>query len=293
MSNNQCDLNIIILNYNGQFWLKKLLPSIKKNYLSETKYQIEVTVVDNCSTDNSLEVLRKEFKWVNLIVSDRNGGFAYGNNLALRKNTAQYVMLLNSDTELLKRDSNLDELIDYMHHHPEIAVITPRVELSDGNLDWACHRGEPTPWASFCYFSKLEKIFPHIKFLSGYHQRYQNLDTIHAIGACSGAAMLVRQTAIKKVGFLDDAFFMYAEDLDWCHRFRAASYQIIFYPLIKVVHHKYKSGIKSSNRKTSSITKKFFYDTMLQYYDKYYRNRYPRLVRQLIRYFIWIKTDAS
>jgi GT2 family glycosyltransferase len=293
MPNKTFDLSIIILNYNGQFWLKKLLPSIKKNYLNETEKEVEVIVVDNKSTDNSVELLKKDFRWVHLVEASDNGGFAKGNNLGILASNARYLMLLNSDTEFLKRDSNLDPLIDYMNAHSEIAVAGPRLELSDGQLDWAGHRGEPTPWASFCYFAKLEKLFPKLRLFAGYHLKYKNLQEIHSIAACSGAAMLVRHSAQKKIGLLDENFFMYGEDLDWCKRFRDQGFQVIFYPFVTIIHHKYKSGIKSSNRKTSQITRKSFYETMLQYYDKHYRQRYPNIVRWLIRFFIWVKTDAS
>lgn len=293
MTDKKFDLSIIILNYNGQFWLKKLLPSIKNNYLKETTLKVEVVVVDNFSSDDSVELLEKNFKWVRLIKSDKNGGFAYGNNLAIRNNRARYLILLNSDTELLKNESNLDKLIEFAEKHPKIAVVSPKVELSSGKLDWACHRGEPTPWASFTYLTGLEKLFSKVKFFSGYHQSYKDMRKPHLIDAASGAAMLVRTTAIQKVGLLDENFFMYAEDIDWCKRFRDHGYSVAYYPLVKVIHHKYKSGIKSSNKKTSSITRKFFYDTMLQYYDKHYQNQYPKFVRQLLRYFIWIKTDVD
>ena len=289
---NKIDLSIIILNYNGQFWLKKLLPTLKKNYLKESRYQVEVIVVDNDSSDNSVELVKKDFKWVKLMESGRNGGFAFGNNVAIKENKARYVMLLNSDTEFIKRESNLDELIDYMDQHKDAAMISPRVELSDGSLDQASHRGEPTLWASLTYFAKLEKLFPKSKFFSQYHQGYKNLNEIHEIDACSGAAMIVRNSAIKKVGMLDEQFFMYAEDLDWCKRFRDAGYKIVFYPEVKIIHHKYKSGIKSSNKKTASVTQKFFYDTMLQYYDKHYQEKYPKFVRNLLKYFIFIKKDG-
>jgi len=143
------------------------------------------------------------------------------------------------------------------------------------------------------YFAKLEKLFPKIKLFAHYHQTYKDLNTIHQIDACSGAAMMVRNSAIKKVGLLDEMFFMYAEDLDWCKRFRDVGYQVIFYPKVKIIHHKYKSGIKSSNRKTSLMTRRYFYKTMLQYYDKYYQNKYPKFIRKILEYFILIKTDVS
>lgn len=293
MTKTTIDLSIIVLNYNGQFWLKKLLPTLQSNYLKKSKYNVELIVVDNDSTDDSVKVMQKEFKWATLVESGRNGGFAFGNNVAIKGNQARYVMLLNSDTEFLTDEqSDLDQLITYMDEHADVAMVSPRLELSDGQLDPASHRGEPTPWASFSYFSGLAKIFPKSKLFAQYHQTYKDLSKTHEIDACSGAAMVVRNSAIKKVGMLDDAFFMYAEDLDWCKRFRDAGYKIVFYPHIKVIHHKYKSGIKSSNKKTASITQQYFYKTMLQYYDKHYKDKYPKFLREIVHYFVLIKTDG-
>ena len=287
------DLNIIILNYNGLFWLKKLLPSLQKNYLKHSRYQVTVTVVDNASVDDSVKFIKKNFKWLTLIESDKNGGFSYGNNLALKDNQARYVMLLNTDTEFLPKISNLDPLIDYLDQRPKVAVAGPRLELGDGRLDPASHRGEPTLWASFTYFTKLEKLFPHSKLFARYHLGHLDFDQIHQVDSVSGAAMIVRGKLLAKVGLLDENFFMYGEDLDWCRRFRDAGYQVIFYPQVTIVHHKYKSGIKSVNQKTANKTKDFFYDTMLQYYDKYYFDKYPKFIRRLIRYYIFIKKDGN
>lgn len=288
----ELDLSIIILNYNGLFWLKKLLPTIDKHYLKQTKYKVEVIVVDNDSQDDSVKFLEKNFHWVKVLESGRNGGFAFGNNVALRQTQARYVMLLNSDTEFLEKKSNLDILINYLDKNRKVAVVGPRLELSNGQLDPASHRGEPHPWAAFSYFIGLEKLFPQSKFFGQYHLSHLDLGTIHQVDAISGAAMMVKQSAIKKVGFLDENFFMYGEDLDWCRRFRDANYQVVFHPQVTIIHHKYKSGIKSVNRKTAKKTHSFFYDAMLTYYDKYYGPKYPNFLRRLLRSYIFVKRDG-
>ncbi|MFA6814027.1 MAG: glycosyltransferase family 2 protein [Candidatus Pacebacteria bacterium] len=288
----ELDLSIIILNYNGLFWLKKLLPTIDKHYIKQTKYKVEVIVVDNDSQDDSVKFLEKNFHWVKVLESGRNGGFAFGNNVALRQTQARYVMLLNSDTEFLEKKSNLDILINYLDKNRKVAVVGPRLELSNGQLDPASHRGEPHPWAAFSYFIGLEKLFPQSKFFGQYHLSHLDLGTIHQVDAISGAAMMVKQSAIKKVGFLDENFFMYGEDLDWCRRFRDANYQVVFHPQVTIIHHKYKSGIKSVNRKTAKKTHSFFYDAMLTYYDKYYGPKYPNFLRRLLRSYIFVKRDG-
>jgi len=286
--NGNIDLSIIILNYNGQCWLSKLLPSLKENYLQITRYSVEVVIVDNCSTDGSASFV-SSFDWVRLIESGYNGGFAYGNNIALKNNEARYVMLLNSDTEFSEDVSNLDRLIEYLDKYEEAGIITPKIELSNGCMDLACHRGEPTPWASFVYFMGLEKLFPESRFFAQYHQGYKNLNEIHEIDACTGAAMIVRNSAMKKVGLLDERFFIYAEDVDWCKRFRESGYKVVFDPEVRIIHHKFKSGIQNAELKIASETQAYFYRTMLQYYDKHYREKYPRLVRSFVKFVIEFK----
>ncbi len=284
-------LEIIIVNYNSQFWLKKTLTSLKEAYLDKTKAKVKVTVVDNGSEDDSLKMLRREYRWVEIIELGQNYGFAYANNRALEKSRAKYVMLLNSDVEFTSQ-SNLDILLEFIEAHPQVAVISPRVEFTNGEIDPASHRGEPSLWPSITYMLGLESLFPKSKLFGQYHQFYKDLSSIHTVDAVSGAAMIVRQAAIAEVGLLDERFFMYAEDLDWCKRFREASYQIIFHPEVKVIHHKNKSGIKSSSQKIARKTRRYFYDTMLQYYDKHYKDLYPSFFRSVIKYILVIKKGA-
>lgn len=282
------DLTLIYLNYNTPDWTSLALSSLQTHYLKKTKLKVEVIVVDNASTDGSADLIEQQFSWVKLIRAEENGGFAVGNNLALKQITSRYVMLINSDVEATK-DTNLDELVYYMDAHPEVSVVTPKLTLASGKLDPASHRGEPTPWASLTYFSGLAKLFPSSPLLARYHLSFKDLRHIHEIDACSGAAMLVRTSAMQKVGVLDERFFMYAEDLDWCKRFRDEGGTVMFYPNVHMIHHKYKSG-RGQKGKVKSTTSKHFYQTMLQYYDKHYWKTYPSIVRLGIQLFVWYKT---
>lgn len=284
------DLSIVILNYNSQFWLKKTLTTLKNFYLDQTKYDVEVVVVDNASTDDSATMVKRSFRWAKLVELPTNIGFAAGNNIALKEITSRYGMLLNNDIEFTP-NSNLDILLDLLEKKDakKIGMLTPRLEFSNGQIDPACHRGEPTLWASFTYMIGLEDLFPKVKAFSQYHQWYKDLATAHEVDACSGAAMIFRTSALKKVGLLDERFFMYAEDLDWCRQFRDSGWQIVYYPYISLIHHKNKSGLASTSKATASKTKVYFYDTMLQYYDKHYQNDYPGWVRTFIKYLLKIK----
>lgn len=284
----QTKLSFVILNYNSQFWLKKTLSSLKEHYLDKTPTKIQTIVVDNASQDESVSMIKEEFSWVKLMELDQNYGYAAGNNQALKQIDSEYVMLLNNDVEFTAQ-SKIDEMLAVMDEHDQAAIATPKVMLANGEFDWACHRGEPSPWAAFTYFLGLDKLFPNSKLFGQYHQTYKDLNQPHEIDACTGAAMLVRTKHMHQVGYLDERFFMYAEDLDWCKRFRDAGYKIIYLPQVEIIHHKYKSGIKTESNITSIQAKRHFYDTMLQYYDKHYRDQYPGFIRWLTRLFIFIK----
>jgi len=283
------DITIIILNYNTTHLVRRALESLQKFHLS-TKIKTQVIVVDNGSSDRSLSTLQKEFPFIEVIELEKNLGFAGGNNVALRQVKTEYVLLLNSDTEFTEK-TQLPKMLGYMEKNPQVAVMTPRLELANGKIDWASHRGEPTPWAALTYFSGLEKMFPSMRLFGQYHQTYKKLNTIHLIDACSGAAMIIRSTAMKKVGLLDEQFFMYAEDLDWCKRFREAGYSIVYFPESVIIHHKYQSGVKHSDQKIASKTTQYFYETMLQYYDKHYHRHYPGFVRFIIKKVIDVKKE--
>lgn len=285
------DLSIVIVSYNGSFWLKKTLESLQEYYLSKTKRQVKTYLVDNGSSDDVVAMVRENFDWVDVEVLSENKGFAGANNVALRRVKSDYVMLLNPDTQLDER-SRIDDLLDYLQDHPEAGMIGPKLLLTDGRLDWACHRGEPTLWAAACYFMKLEKLWPHWRLVNGYHRHDLNLETIHEIDAISGAAMVVPQSVVEKVGLLDERFFLYAEDLDWARRFREAGYKVIYDPEVVIIHHKNKTGIANKDAKISGKSREYFFDTMLQYYDKYYGEKMPAWVRKIVAGVLFVKKEG-
>jgi len=292
MSNNtppRNDLTIIVVNYNGRRWLEQLLPSLEAHFLNLTRLKVEVVVVDNASADDSLTLL-KQWPWVTVMASPENGGFAKGNNVVLQSCTSPYVLLLNSDTTLPTGEANLDLLIAYMEEQPNVAVVTPRLVMSDGKLDPACHRGEPTPWASLTYFLGLERLFPRSRCFGRYHQGWKDLHRVHQVDACSGATMVVRTAAVTTVGCMDERYFMYGEDLDWCRRFRDAGYSVVYHPGATIIHHKYKSGLESAAADNRKTTKAWFYLSMQVYFDTYYPSKRFGLFRLLLKAYVALKS---
>ena len=285
------DLSIIIVSYNGSFWLKKTLESLKEFYLDQTTKRVAVYLVDNASTDDVVVMTRQNFPFVQIIELEKNLGFAAANNRALKEISSDYVMLLNPDTQLDER-SRIDLLLDYLSAHQEVGMIGPKLLLTDGRLDPACHRGEPNPWAAACYFLRLEKLWPRWRLVYGYHRGDLDMDKIHSIEAISGAAMIVPRSALEVVGLLDERFFLYAEDLDWARRFREAGYQIIYDPECIIIHHKNKTGIANQDAQISGKSREYFFNTMLQYYDKYYADKLPKFMRRLVQSFLFVKKEG-
>lgn len=291
------DLSIILLSYNTRDITLKTLESLGRAIAADKPLKIEVIVVDNASTDGSQEKLLKlqatSYK-LQVICNKENVGFSKGNNSGLKQATGKYVLFLNSD--MIVDDLRLSELITYLDAHPKVGVLTPRVELSSGQIDPASHRGFPTVWRSFCYYSGIEKLASSCKlpgslmnYLGGYHLKGENIEREHEIDACTGAFLLIRGDLVRKVGGFDEQFFMYGEDLDLCYQVKAMGYQVIWYPGQKVTHLKYSSGLGSSTPETRKQIRWHFYDAMEKFYLKHYSSTHNALINRMIISLIHIK----
>lgn len=278
-------LSIIILSYNTKTLLQQTLQSIPENP------NWEIIVVDNASSDGSSEMVKSHFPSVKLVQNAKNLGFAAGNNRGILAAQGEYIMLLNSDTQII--DQAIQTLIDYLDTHPKVGVLTPKVILPDGAIDLACHRGLPTPWRAFTYFAKLEQLLPNSRFFGGYHLTHKDFDTTHQIEATAGTAMMVRREVIDQVGPLDEQFFFYAEDLDWCKRISEAGWQIVYHPEAVILHLKSQSGKKKHGSKAQAKAKHHFWDTMKLFYKKHYQDEYPQWVKSLVHLGIDLKKKFS
>lgn len=285
------DLSIVIVNYNTKNLVSSLLNSLDKAIVVAGKngFRIQTIVVDNHSVDDSPKEIRQHYPWVTLIENKANFGFSKGNNIGIVKTKGRLVLLLNSDTLVFPQ--TLIDCIGFIDKNPKIGVMTCKVELSNGLLDPASHRGFPTPWNAFCYFMGLEKIFPHSRIFSGYHQGWKDLTKPHQIDVCSGAFFLVKKEVIKQVGLLDEDFFMYGEDIDWAWRIKKAGWLVFYYPQAKIIHYKRRSGREKISdgalsgdayKKIRQQSRQSFFDTMKLFYKKHYVSQYPPIIKKII-----------
>jgi len=285
-------LAVIIVSYNTKPYLQKCLETLKKSDFPQK--ELATVVVDNASTDDTVVELKSKFKDVVWVELDENTGFSRANNVGIKEvKDADYYLFLNPDTQVLA--NTLTKLVKYMENNKEVGVVSPYVQLLDGSIDDACHRGFPTPWNALCHFSGLAKLFSNSLLFNGYHLGYRDLLDVHQIDSCAGAAMLVRREIGEEIGWWDEDYFWYGEDLDFCYRVKQVGSRVMFYPEVKILHHKGVSGgIKkhskqrsSADEKTRRLAQGARFDAMLIFYNKHYVDRkYPKLVTLVVTAFI-------
>ena len=270
-------LTVSIVNYNGGQFIIDCLNLVK---LLSNEVSLKVYVVDNASKDGSIEKIQENFPEVETIINKENLGFGKSQNLVLKKTKDEYILILNPDVEIKK--GVLKKLLEYLESHKNIGVITPKIILQNGELDLAAHRGFPTPLASFLYtFFKNDSL---------YHLTQRDMNEIHEVDSISGAFFLTRKDVLASVGYFDEDFFMYGEDIDLCFRIKEAGYKVVYYPEVEVIHHKgISSGLKKDTQKMTTADKETkmrsvdaFYEAMKIFYRKHYEKNYAAIVNWLV-----------
>ena len=238
------DLSIVIVNWNTRDLLRDCLASV---FQGLGPLKAEVIVVDNASTDGSVAMLRAEFPQVLLIENDHNLGFAAGNNVALRRVTGRHVLLLNTDT--LVRHQVLPEAVAWLDLHPAVGVMGPRVLNADGTVQPSC-----SAFPSLGHLAMQTLGLTRIAGLDRYRMTGWDRGSERRVAVISGAAMFVRSAAMAEVGLLDEAFFFYGEETDWCHRFGQAGWEVVFAPIPEIVHFGNGAAGKLNHRRDVLMT---------------------------------------
>ncbi len=226
-------LSVVIVNWNVRELLRRCLMSIYINWRLPPE-ALEVIVVDNASHDGSSEMVCREFPQVTLIANQDNLGFTAGNNQALKQVRGRYVMLLNPDTEVL--GEALTALVDYADAHPEVGVVAPKLLNADGSVQ-SSRRRFPTMATAFLESTVLQQWWADNSILRAYYMQDRSDDEIQQVDWSVGACLMVRREVIEQVGLLDDSFFMYSEEMDWCYRIKQAGWQIVYFPGAQVIHY--------------------------------------------------------
>ncbi len=232
------DLSIIIVSWNVKTLLERCLASVLASCQRGT-LSCEVIVVDSGSTDGSPEMVEQRFPTIQLIPAGSNLGFTKGNNLGVARSAGRYILLLNPDTEAI--GDALPVLVSYMDQHPDIGVVGPRLVLPDGRIQ-PSRRRFPTLATAFLESTVLQEWFPRNRVLARYYVQDRRDDQEQDVDWLVGACLLLRREAWQQVGSLDEGFFMYSEELDWCRRAKAAGWRVVYLPSASIVHHEGQSS---------------------------------------------------
>jgi GT2 family glycosyltransferase len=237
-------LSVVILSHNVEKLLKKAIQAVYDSY---NEKNLQIIVVDNASSDGSIDMVKKNFPEVDLVTSDINTGFAVGNNLARKITKGDVVLFLNPDTEVKGRA--IKKCLEILTNRGELGAITCKVMLPNGKLDYSCHRGLPTIWNSICYWTRLSKLFPKVKLLAGYEATYLDTNEDHFIDCISGTFLMIKRKVLDKINWWDEDYWWNGEDIELCYRIKKAGYKIWYEPSEIMVHYKgSSSGLWSTSK---------------------------------------------
>ncbi|MBX3066247.1 MAG: glycosyltransferase family 2 protein [Anaerolineae bacterium] len=279
------DIGIVIVNWNTRDLLRDCLKSLQAGDPTVTR---RVIVVDNASSDGSVEMVRDEFPAVEAVANPTNGGFSQANNIGLRMlgftdkrekpgesaNLPRYALLLNPDTVV--PPDGLRKMIERMDADPKLGAAGPRLIMLDGNLDLACRRSFPTPEVMMWRVLGLSKLFPKSKLFGRYNMTYLDEHVETEVDCVVGAFMMVRREAVQQAGLLDELFWMYGEDIDWAYRIKQAGWKILYYPTVTVLH------VKRAASRQNPRTKFEFERAGWLFYRKHYANSTPKPLHWIV-----------
>jgi GT2 family glycosyltransferase len=217
------DVSVVVVTLNSRQWLERCLDSVAG---------LERIVVDHGSSDGTLELIRERYPDVR-VIEQGNLGFGAGMNAGMRMASGRYFLLLNADAWMV--GDAVDRLVQFADKHPQAAVIGPRLRYPDGRLQRSV-RGFPTLWRLATEYLFLRKLAPGTRVLNSFHGGGFDHESVREAEWLGGACLLVRREAADAVGLFDEDFFMFSEEVDWCYRFRAAGWAVVFYPGAEAVH---------------------------------------------------------
>lgn len=272
-------LSVVIVNYNVEHFLEQCLFSVRK----ALKFvDGEVFVVDNNSVDGSLKMLREKFPEVILIANKHNLGFSKANNQAIRQSKGEYVLLLNPDTVV--EDDTFSKVVSFMDAHPDAGGLGVNMVDGRGKFLPESKRGLPTPLTSFYKIFGLSRLFPHSKRFSRYHLGHLDQYETNEVDVLAGAFMLIRRKVLDEIGLLDEAFFMYGEDIDLSYRITLAGYKNYYFPETRIIHY------KGESTKKSSVNYVFvFYNAMIIFARKHFSQKRASTFTFLINIAIYFR----
>lgn len=276
-------LSVIIVNYNVKYFLEQALLSVRKACAG---MEAEVFVVDNNSVDDSVQMVRDKFPEVKLIANKDNPGFSIANNQAIRQSKGEYVLLLNPDTVV--EEDTFEKCVDFMDARPQAGGLGVKMIDGSGAFLPESKRGFPAPMVAFYKTFGFSRLFPKSKTFNHYHLGYLDQDENHEVEVLAGAFMLLRRSVLDEVGLLDEAFFMYGEDIDLSYRIVQAGYKNYYLADTAIIHYK-----GESTKKGSLNYVKTFYNAMIIFARKHFRGEKAWLFIMMLQAAIYFRAGIT
>ncbi len=279
----QNKLSVIIVSYNVKYYIDQCLRSALR---AAENLEVEIWVVDNNSTDDTVEHVKKHFPKVNIIANKDNKGFSRANNQAIAASNADYILLLNPDTVV--GEDTFAKSIHFFDTTPNCGGLTVKMVDGEGNFLPESKRGLPTPQVAFNKIFGLSSLFPKSKNFGKYHLGFLPENEINEIDVLSGAYMMMRHKTLEVSGLLDENFFMYGEDIDLSYRINLSGYKNYYFPHTYIIHY------KGESTKKSSINYVFvFYRAMIIFSEKHFAKRFNRIFSALINIAIYLRAGLA
>lgn len=231
MSAARFKLSIVTANTNERHFTLPMLESVYRTVKRATPY--EIWIVDNASTDGSVEAIRSQFPEVNLICNTRNTGFTIANNQAIRECRGEYIFCLNPDT--VCRDGAIDRLVEYLDEHPIAGIVGPKLLNQDGSLQSSCRNFMTTRYLILQHILPWQRISPHLA--GKISLMYWDHSATRLVDWLLGAALMIRNDCLDQIGLKDEAYFIFHEDSDWCFQAKKAGWKVVFVHDAEVVHY--------------------------------------------------------
>lgn len=277
-------VSIVIVSYNCLGTLTECLQSLEAG---QDELPAEVVVVDNASSDGTVGGIARRFPWVRIISNHTNVGFAHALNQGLASANGPALLALNPDT--IVPPGTIGKALDELQRHPDVGMLGVKLVRPDGTFDHACKRGFPTISSALYYFIGLSRLRPRSPRFASYTAGELGENEVGTVDAINGAFMLVKEEAVADVGVLDERYWLYAEDIDWCHRFWEKGWKVLYWPAVEVVHRK---GGSSGDIRSWTLNRAF-HRSMWLFYSKHVAPDHPRAVSGLVWLGVWAKFASS
>ena len=272
-------LSVVVVSYNVREFVKQCLSSLNRACFNGS---VDTILVDNNSYDDTVEMVRRRFPQVRVIENSENQGFAVAANQGIAASSGELVLFLNPDT--IVEEQTLQVLADYLREYPDAGCVGPKILNSDGSLQQACKRSFPRPWVALTHLLGLARLFPGSRLFGQYNLTYLDPDRTHIVDAVSGSCMCIPRRVIEEVGHMDEDFFLFGEDLDYCYRIHQAGYKVVYHPATQIVHYKGES-VKTAPFDNLRV----FYEAMVTFSHKHDSLSGGVIIRALIRLGITLR----